>query len=94
VPSRKTGLGQSSLTGLGSDLAQNSDPDAVPSSRSVWSSGALSEFICCTAVSLRKEAIVTRGATIKADLQDPLEVSFHDSVPFDSWRRFSKPSIL
>jgi hypothetical protein len=33
----RTGLGQSSLTGLGSELAQNPDSNAAPSSRSVWS---------------------------------------------------------
>ena len=56
MPSRKTGLGQSSLTGLGNELAQNSDCNAVSSRRSVWPSvngEATLKTLCCTAVSLR-----------------------------------------
>jgi hypothetical protein len=78
VPGGKTGLGQSSLTGLGSELAQNLDSNAVPSSRSVGSfrqrSGALGVYLLhCRVPAI--EAIVTRDATIRADFQDPLEVS-------------------
>jgi len=32
------------------------------------------------------EATVARGATTRTDLQDALEVSFHDSAPLDSCR--------
>jgi hypothetical protein len=91
VPSGKTGLGQSSLTGLGSELAQNPDSNAVPSRRSVWSfrqrsGGSRSYLLHCRVPAIK--AIVARDATIRADLQDALEVSFHDSAPLDSWRRF------
>ena len=94
MPSGKTGLGQSSLTGLGSELAQNPDSNAVPSRRSAWSfrqrsGGSRSYLLHCRVPAI--EAIVTRDATIRANLQDALEVSFHDSAPLDSWRRFPKP---
>jgi len=97
VPSGKTGLGQSSLTGLGSELAQNLDSNAVPRRRSVWSfrqrsGGSRSYLLHCRVPAI--EAIVTRDATIRADLQDALEVSFQDSAPLDSWRRFPKPPLL
>jgi hypothetical protein len=97
VPGGKTGLGQSSLTGLGSELAQNPDSNAVPSRRSVWpfrqrSGGSRSYLLHCRVPAI--EAIVARDATIRADLQDALEVSFHDSAPLDSWRRFPKPPSI
>ena len=68
MPSGKTGLGHSSLTGLASELAQNPDSDAVPSSRSLWSGASTSRGSrsdCCTCCFPALAAVVTRDATVR-----------------------------
>ena len=85
MPSGKTGLGRPSLTGLASELAQNSTPTRFQGAGRSFAStshGSRSDLLhgCFPAV----EAVVTRDATIRADLQGAQEVSFHDSAPLGS----------
>jgi hypothetical protein len=81
VPSGKTGLGQSSLTGSASELAQNSTPKRLqvggrygPSVQR--SHGSRSYFLRSRFPAV--EAVVASDATIRADLQGAQEVSFHN----------------